>query len=64
MMGNKYGSFLKRDMSKRLCVICGKRSYIDKDGGERWYRTEDPDKFMCQSCGEKQKRKKRLVLAE
>lgn len=44
----------KKDMSGRLCLLCGGKTHIDKKGGwEHWHKYRDD--FICKRCYDKQR---------
>lgn len=46
---------LTKDMSNRFCLLCGRKTRVEKDGFEHWYKHEDG--FICNKCYKKKTRK-------
>jgi hypothetical protein len=44
---------LKRDIENRLCWICGKKTFKDKNGHHRWYKGPNEGEFECENCHRK-----------
>lgn len=42
----------KKDMTKRLCIICGNRkTYVSKKGYPKWYEIDvGKEEYMCMRC--------------